>query len=172
MWFDAHGDMNTPASSPSGHYHGMVLRTLLGQGPADVVSLVRRPLDPARVVLAGVRDLDAAERACIERAGIALIEGLPETAGRSLVEKLTAAGVDSVYIHVDVDVFDPDSFSDALFAVPGGPTLECVAAAVAEVADAFEVVGVGVVEYCGKDERSASRVCGFLRGSGVWPPAG
>ncbi|MGA2982073.1 MAG: arginase family protein [Terriglobales bacterium] len=58
IWFDAHGDLNTPASSPSGHFHGMVLRTLLGNGPTSLVQHLRLPLMPKQVFLVGTRDLD------------------------------------------------------------------------------------------------------------------
>ena len=69
VWFDAHGDLNAPATSPSGHFHGMVLRTLLGEGPHEYVGELRRPLRPAQLFLAGTRDLDPEESAYILRAG-------------------------------------------------------------------------------------------------------
>lgn len=46
VWFDAHGDLNTPSTSPSGHFHGMALRTLLGDGPGDFTREIVRPLMP------------------------------------------------------------------------------------------------------------------------------
>ena len=61
VWLDAHADLNTPESSPSGRFHGMVLRTLLGAGPESLVSLVSRRLAPQQIVLAGVRDFDRDE---------------------------------------------------------------------------------------------------------------
>src|SRR6476659_3005821 len=67
IWLDAHEDLNTPASSPSGHFHGMALRTLLGEGPDEYVSFLSRPLTPAQVFLAGSRDLDLPERVFIEQ---------------------------------------------------------------------------------------------------------
>ena len=60
VWIDAHADLNTPASSPSGAFHGMVLRTLLGAGPPELAPA--RALRPEQVVLAGVRALDPEER--------------------------------------------------------------------------------------------------------------
>ncbi|MDA0646043.1 arginase family protein, partial [Nonomuraea ferruginea] len=59
VWFDAHGDLNTPESSPSGAFHGMVLRALVDEGPRGLTA--DPGVDPRRVVLAGVRDLDPGE---------------------------------------------------------------------------------------------------------------
>ena len=120
VWFDAHGDLNTPATSPSGHFHGMVLRMLMGDGPLALCGEIAHSLDPARVVLAGVRDLDAAEREYAGSAGLHLIEGWPKDAVERILKSLGSVGVTCVYIHVDVDVFDPASYGDALFSVPGG----------------------------------------------------
>jgi arginase family enzyme len=150
VWFDAHGDLNTPASSPSGHFHGMVLRTLLGDGPHEFTDHIAHPLDPGRVLVAGARDLDGAERDYIESAGIGLVEGWPDDAARRVVEALRSAGV-------------------ALFSVPDGPSMGSVAAAVHAVVDSFDVVGVGVVESCGREPGAAQTLASFLIDSGLWP---
>src|SRR5262249_54210983 len=73
VWLDAHGDLNTPTTSPSNRFHGMALRTLLGEGDCDVASLVKRPLDPTQVVFAGTRDLDPPEQIYIDATGIAVV---------------------------------------------------------------------------------------------------
>jgi len=96
LWLDAHGDLNTPASSPSGAFHGMVLRALLGDGPAELVP--RDPLRAAQVVLAGLRSLDPAERAFVESEGIRRVA--PAEIGR--IAELPAP----LYVHVDLDVLD------------------------------------------------------------------
>ena len=93
VWFDAHGDLNTPAASPSGHFHGMVLRTLLGDGPSGFTDHIACPLDPARVVVAGVRDMDVAEREYARSSGLALIERWPHDAAARIVDSLRSAGV-------------------------------------------------------------------------------
>jgi arginase family enzyme/GNAT superfamily N-acetyltransferase len=136
VWFDAHGDLNTPESSPSGAFHGMVLRTLLGEGPAALVP--DRPLRPAQVVLAGVRALDPAERDYAERLPIV-------TDPESLVAAVGAA--EAVYVHIDLDVLDPAEFASVGTPEPGGLTPARVAAMVAALAEGFEIVGLGVTEY-------------------------
>jgi arginase len=171
VWLDAHGDLNTPQSSPSGHFHGMVLRTLLGEGPDEMVRQLPRRLDPARLVLAGIRDLDEAEERCLESAGIMTIRGWSDSWVPALAGHLRNAGIRRLYIHIDVDVFDPRDFGDALFSVAGGPTLEQVGHAIRELSGSFDVVGVGVVEYCGRQDHSAASLARMLAEGGVWPPA-
>ena len=66
VWIDAHGDLNTPASSQSKHYHGMVLRALCGEGDAEFVACVLQPLRPEQLFMVGLRDLDAPEQQFIQ----------------------------------------------------------------------------------------------------------
>jgi arginase len=170
VWFDAHGDLNTPATSPSGHFHGMVLRTLLGDGPREFTDHIAGPLDGARVVVAGARDLDPAERDYIESAGVGLVEGWPPDTAARIIDFLRSADVRRLYVHIDVDVFDPEVYRDTLFSVPQGPSLDAAALVVREVVDAFDVVGVGVVESCGNAPEAPQALLGFLIDSGLWPP--
>ncbi len=170
VWFDAHGDLNTPATSPSGHFHGMVLRTLLGDGPREFTDHIASSLDSARVLVAGARDLDDAERDCIESVGIGLVEGWPGDTAARIIDFLRSAEVAQLYVHIDVDVFDPAVYRDALFSVPQGPSLDSAAFVVREVVDAFDVVGVGVVESCGHTLEARQALVGFLTDSGLWRP--
>jgi arginase family enzyme/GNAT superfamily N-acetyltransferase len=136
VWFDAHGDLNTPESSPSGAFHGMVLRTLLGDGPAGLVPEL--PLRRGQVVLAGVRALDPAERAHAE--------GMPIVADPAgLVEAVGDA--EAVYVHLDLDVLDPGVFASVGAPEPGGLTPGQVIEMVTALAGRFEVAGVGITEY-------------------------
>lgn len=147
IWFDAHGDLNTPESSPSGAFHGMVLRALTGEGPDGLVA--REPVDPGRVVLAGVRDLDPAEKAFIEDRGVRWVRAADADA---LVEAVGAAGggepgATVVYVHVDLDVLDPLVFGSVGSPAPGGFRTEELVSLVGAVAERFEVVGLGITEY-------------------------
>jgi arginase family enzyme/GNAT superfamily N-acetyltransferase len=136
VWFDAHGDLNTPESSPSGAFHGMVLRTLLGEGPAGLVP--DRPLRPEQVVLAGVRALDPPERAYVE--GIPIVF---DTA--ALMEAV--GDVEAVYVHLDLDVLDPGSFASVGTPEAGGLTPARVIEMVTALAGRFEIAGLGITEY-------------------------
>lgn len=145
VWFDAHADLNTPDSSPSGAFHGMVLRTLLGEGPTPMSPA--QPLSPSQVVLAGVRALDCAERAFVDHHQIRHL-GVGELADPlTLVEAVTATGADSVYVHIDLDVLDPQVFASVGVPEPGGLTQHRLAGAVRALARRFTIAGVGITEH-------------------------
>ncbi len=153
VWFDAHGDLNTPASSPSGAFHGMVLRTLLGEGPADLVP--ERPLRAAQVVLAGARALDPAESAYVEQAGIPVVTGTD-----ALLDAVDGAG--AVYVHIDLDVLDPGAFRSVGAPAPCGLSPDQVAEMVAALAGHFEIAGLGITEYEPADPRDQETLAGFV----------
>jgi arginase len=83
------------------------------------------------------------------------------------VDLLRSAGVTKVYVHVDVDVFDPAAYGDALLSVPGGPSVESVASAARALVDSFDVVGVGLVESCGNSVGALRAIAGLLTDSGL-----
>jgi arginase family enzyme len=140
VWFDAHADLNTPESSPSGAFHGMVLRTLLGEGPAALRP--HRPLRPSQVVLAGVRALDPAEKELIEETGIAHVEVAGQDRLPAVVE-----GARAVYVHIDLDVLDPESFGSVGAPEPEGVTPDQLVAAVRALTSRFPLAGLGITEY-------------------------
>jgi arginase family enzyme len=158
VWFDAHGDLNTPESSPSGAFHGMVLRTLLGDGPAALAP--RRTLRPAQVVLAGTRALDPAEKEYIEEAGIAHVD-VPSLA--SLPSVVAWAAAKAVYIHIDLDVLDPAAFDAVGYPEPEGVTVSQLATAVRELTSRFELAGLGITEYAPDGPASRDALSGLLR---------
>jgi arginase len=120
LWLDAHGDLNTPETSPSGNDWGMPLRMLLDRGT----------LAPADVVLWGARNLDPPEEEFIAAAGIG---GDPDV----LLERAEA-----VYVALDCDVLDPDELA-VFMPEPGGPSLEEVETLLARVQESGKLVGVG-----------------------------
>jgi arginase len=147
VWFDAHGDLHTPESSPSGAAHGMILRTLLDH----------TALRPAQVVLAGVRALEPEEQAFIKEQEIAR-PALPE-----LVAAVAATGAELVYVHIDLDVLDPRHFSSVGCPEPGGLSPAELIAAVLALAQRFELAGLGITEYepgpdSADDERTVARI--------------
>lgn len=142
VWFDAHGDLNTPESSPSGAFHGMVLRTLLGEGPPELAP--RLTLRPSQVVLAGVRALDPSEKEFVAEHDIALV---PAAELESLPSVLAATGAKAVYLHIDLDVLDPAVFASVGCPEPGGVSLAALVDAVRAVTARFPLAGVGITEY-------------------------
>jgi len=139
LWADAHGDLNTPESSPSGAFGGMVLRSIVDAG---IVA-------PADVILVGVRDLDDAEAEFIAAEGLRRVA--PSDVGMAVAERAAAARDDEaepvLYAHVDLDVLDPGVFSGVGFAVPFGLKLAELTSAITDARNVLELVGAGVAGY-------------------------
>jgi arginase len=154
VWLDAHGDLNTPASSPSGNFHGMILRTLLGEGPGAFTRELRRPLRPAQVFLAATRDLDPPEAAFVSREAISVTPPAEFGDPPALAARIRERGFTRVYLHLDLDAINPADFPDTLMRTPGGPSLDEVCAMMRALSAAFTVVGASIVEYVHGNERS------------------
>lgn len=148
VWLDAHGDLNTPQSSPSKRFHGMILRTLLGEGDADLTALVARPLEAAQVVLAGTRDLDPPERDVIADRRLTMVPPMSMKAGPDVLRAaVRATGRRQIYIHLDLDVIDPAEFPNVIVPAPGGVSVAAIERAIRALTASFDCVGFSVVEY-------------------------
>ena len=137
LWLDAHGDFNTPDTTPSGFLGGMCLAAACGRWDSGLFDQVEA-FDPSRVVLCGVRDLDPGERAALELAGV------PGVARPSEVPDLLRDA--PVYVHLDLDVLDPEVFP-AQFPVAHGLSGAGLRTLLAEVARATTVLGVEVTAF-------------------------
>jgi arginase len=147
VWLDAHGDLNTPETSPSAHFHGMVLRTLLGAGPEALVRLLPRRLSPNQIILAGVRDLDRDEIVFVSDTAVTRLSPADLLVPDRVSGRVRAAGFTKVYVHLDLDVLDPVEFPDSLMRTPGGPTVDQVVDTIRHLDATFDVVGFSVVEF-------------------------
>src|SRR5213593_832735 len=114
LWVDAHGDMNTPATSLSGNVHGMPLAALLGAEPAELsrIGTVSPKVLPAHTVLIGVRNLDEREKVAVRDSHVHVftMKDIDRQGIASIVEQaVNLAGSDTAGIHVsfDMDVCDP-----------------------------------------------------------------
>ncbi|MFB8087335.1 arginase family protein [Streptomyces sp. NPDC055992] len=147
VWFDAHADLNTPDTSPSGGFHGMVLRTLLGQGPSQLVPRPEERLSTRQIVLAGARALDPAEVDFIEseRVRALSVEALREPG--QLISAVAGTGATHVYIHLDLDVLDPEHFTSLSCPEPRGLQPEQLRAALHALTKHFNFVGMGITEH-------------------------
>ena len=161
VWIDAHADLNAPEESTSRAFHGMVLRTLLGDGPETLVPAA--PVSPWRVILAGTRALDDAELAYIETVDIPVIT--PEALDAdSLTAALAASGATSVYLHVDLDVLDPAEFSSVGYPEPFGVSLATLLAVIAAAKAALPLAGAAVTEFApASSDAAADDVGSILR---------
>jgi arginase len=140
VWFDAHGDLNTPQSSPTGGYHGMVLRTLLGDGPRELTP--EQPLTPDQVVFVGTRSLDAPEAAFIDSTGIPVARSSAE-----LLAAVERTGATQVYIHLDLDVLDPAAFAGTTYREPDGLQPAELIEMLTALRTHFPLAGMAITEY-------------------------
>ncbi len=143
LWADAHADLNTAETSPSGAFHGMVLRSLIDDGIVD----------SSDVLLLGVRDLDDAEAEFIEQKSLSRLS--VDEVGDAVAARAAAArdaGHEPVlYAHIDLDVLDPAVFAGVGFATPFGLELEPLTRAIAAARGALPLVGAGLMEYAPAD---------------------
>lgn len=136
VWFDAHGDLQTPETSASGYLGGMPVRQLLGGADRTVADRIGlRAVREQDVVLVDARDLDPPEAEFL--AGSA-VRRVPV----DRVAEVLPAG--PVYLHLDLDVVDPRDVPGLLFPAPHGPRLPAVAAAVRTVLTSCAVAAVGL----------------------------
>lgn len=137
VWFDAHADFHTEATTTSGYLGGMPLALAVGVGTLTLPdALGLRPVPEARVLLVDARDTDPGEHTLLEQSSV-------KTIG---VHDLTDADLPDgeLYLHVDLDVGDPEEIPDLLYPAPGGPALDDVLAAVRRVAATGRVAAVGL----------------------------
>jgi arginase len=151
LWLDAHGDYNTPETSGSGYLGGMCLAAAAGEWDAGLGGTV----PPERVVLAGIRDLDAGERELLERSPATVI-------GASTVETLVAAknALDGapVFVHLDLDVLDPEHFP-APVPAPNGLHPDKLYDLIDSVLEDSELVGLEITNFAapdGQEERAVA----------------
>jgi arginase len=138
LWLDAHGDYNTPQTTPSGYLGGMPLAGACGEWDAG---LDVGYIDPERVVLAGARDFDEEERKLVDASGMTLVEG------RSVIDDLGAAlNGDPLFIHLDLDVLDEGEIPVS-FPTPGGLEIAELRQLLAGVAEGREIVGFQVTNF-------------------------
>lgn len=136
VWFDAHPDLNTPASSPSGAYAGMVLRTLIDDGAVP----------REHVVLAGARSWDAEEDRFAAGGAVAAIAA-DAVEPDALAAAVQATGADAVYLHIDLDVLDPAELRGLLDPEPFGVPATRLTASIRALVERFPLAGATLAAY-------------------------
>lgn len=128
VWIDAHPDLNTPDSSPSGAFTGMVLRAIAGEGE-DLLRL-EPGIAPSRLVLVATRAWDPDEEAFVAAHGITVIRAEELSDPEALADAVAATGATRVHVHVDLDALDPAEMGGVAHAVPFGARTADVVASV------------------------------------------
>ena len=127
IWIDAHSDINTPDTSPSGNVHGMPLACLIGYGPRELTGLCdySPKVDSRNVVLVGIRDVDLAERPIVKRSGVTVytMRDVDERGMRTVMREAilrASDGTSGIHVSLDMDGVDPDEAPGVGTPVRGG----------------------------------------------------
>ena len=146
VWIDAHPDLNTPDSSPSGAFAGMVLRAVLGDGDSGL-SIPAGTIAAERVVVGAARSFDDAELELVSARGIATLTVEALRDADALADAVEATGADAVYVHVDIDALDPAEVAGNAHPEPFGLTVAELTAAVARLRERVPLAGASLAGY-------------------------
>ncbi len=153
LWFDAHGDMNTPESSPSGNIHGMPFAAILGHGATELthISGFAPKVHPEDCALLGARDVDSTEAKIMRNSGVRIytMREIDERGMSACMDEAIAiASRNTVGFHVtmDMDFVDPAFAPGVGTPVPGGPTYRESHLAMEKVADSGKMLSFELTE--------------------------
>jgi arginase len=153
IWLDAHADMNTPESSPSGNVHGMPLACIVGHGPAELTGLFgyTPKIAPKNVVIVGLRDVDQTEKSNVMEYGVHAftMREIDERGMRSVMDeaiRLACDGAAGFHLSLDMDFVDPKDAPGVGTPVRGGVTYREAHLAMEMIGDSRRMVSMEVVE--------------------------
>ncbi len=153
IWVDAHTDMNTPGTSPSGNIHGMPLAVLLGRGHGSLLSIAgdQPALDPKKVCVIGARDVDSTERALVKELGVRVytMSELDDRGTAACVREaiaIASEGTVGVHLSFDLDGVDPEHAPGVGTPVPGGLNLRESHLVCEKLAQTGKLLGIEMVE--------------------------
>jgi len=153
IWIDAHADMNTPESSPSGNVHGMPLACCLGYGPRELTHVFdfAPKVEGRNVALVGLRDVDLRERPIVRESGVTAftMRDIDECGLRNVMERAiqaAAAGTAGFHLSLDMDAVDPDEAPGVGTPVRGGMTYREAHLAMETICDSGRMLSMEIVE--------------------------
>jgi arginase len=153
VWLDAHADMNTPESSPSGNVHGMPLACIAGLGPPELTDLFeyRPKIEPRNIVIVGLRDVDDLEKPHVRDTGLRAftMRDIDERGLRSVMEeaiRVACEGTAGFHLSLDMDFVDPQDAPGVGTPVRGGVTYREAHLAMEMICDSGHMTSMEVVE--------------------------
>ena len=156
IWFDAHADINSPKESPSKNFHGMPLRTLLGESDNDLLNaLMFSTINESQIHYIGLRDVDDSEQLRLSKGNMFA----PLTIDVDvLTEMLQHKGITNLYLHFDVDCLSPSAYSDTYYEVKNGLEIFEAENLISTLAHDFNVVGTSILESTAENELKLSPI--------------
>ncbi|MBV9302618.1 MAG: arginase [Acidobacteriaceae bacterium] len=153
IWIDAHADMNTPESSPSGNVHGMPLACCVGRGPRELTYIFEYApkVEGRNVALVGIRDVDQRERNLVRESGVTAftMRDIDERGLTNVMQQAIAIaneGTAGFHLSLDMDVVDPDEAPGVGTPVRGGMTYREAHLAMETICDCSRMLSMEVVE--------------------------
>jgi arginase len=180
IWIDAHSDINTPETSPSGNVHGMPLAAIMGLGPTELANIMgfSPKIAPENCVLVGVRDVDYFEKENIRKSGIEVLtmRDIDERGMRVVMEealRMAGRGTAGYHVSLDMDWIDPEDAPGVGTPVRGGATYREAHLAMEIIADhgrmtSFEIVEVNpVIDEHNRTADLAVELCNSIFGKKI-----
>jgi arginase len=147
LWLDAHPDLNTPESSPSGGFGGMTLRAIAGDGADGLALDESTRIAPGRLVLGGIRAVDDEEQRFIDEHDVTVIGASDLADPAVVIEALERTGASNVFVHVDLDVLDPSALAGLSYPMPFGVEAGVLAALIRAVGARFPLAGAAIAGF-------------------------
>ena len=158
LWCDAHPDLHTPETSPSGAFSGMALRAVLGEGEPQLALAPGIPAE--RVVIVGARAVDAAEEEPLSRLTGIAADALSDP--DSLAAAIAATGAARVWVHIDVDVLDPSEIIGVSSPAPFGANAAELSAALRRLRERVPLAGATISGFAPRSPADAVEDLGTL----------
>jgi arginase len=153
LWIDAHADMNTPDTTPSGNVHGMPLACCVGLGPPELTELLDKApmVEPANVAIVGLRDVDILEKPHVRDSGVKAftMRHIDERGLRAIMEdalRIVCTGTAGFHLSLDMDFVDPSNAPGVGTPVRGGATYREAHLAMEMICDSGSMLSMEVVE--------------------------
>lgn len=147
LWLDAHPDLNSPETSPSGAFNGMVLRAIAGEGADGLAAGPDARVHPSKLVLGGIRAIDDGEREFIDANGVTVLAVEDLSDPTVVVAALEETGARRVFIHVDLDVLDPSALAGLSYPMPFGVGPTELVALLKAVVERFPLAGASIAGF-------------------------
>ena len=149
MWFDAHGDFNTPETTSSGFFDGMALATAMGHCWREMVASIPgfQPVEGTRVVHLGARDFDIAENRLLFASKVEVVPAARVREGMTSIFAARQSHTRDVYLHLDLDVLDSGEGKVNAYSISGGLTGAEIGQAVGEIGSAFRIRAAAITAY-------------------------
>jgi arginase len=158
VWCDAHPDLHTPDTSPSGAFSGMALRAVLGEGEPKLALSPGVPRH--RIVTVGARVIDDAEEEPLANLAQLSVDDLDDV--DALAEAVVATGASRVWVHIDVDVLDPAELAGVSSAAPFGAGTSALGAAIRALRARVPLAGATIAGFAPRSAGDAVEDLGAI----------